>query len=215
MSVEIRHARVALALHQLREGEVGCTPLLLLHELRASSAGWGASFEAWPGAVWGLDFCGHGASSWLKSGVYYPEMLAGDADAALAHIGDRAVVAGAGVGAYVTLLLAGSRAKAVEAAILAPGVGLAGCGDDPDFDNLIPELPAAGSRSSHAFDPRVANLEQDPRPADYARSFAASAQRLVLVEDGSPRPTWWRSCAEPGAETVRGSLADGLELLAP
>ena len=43
--------------------------------------------QAWPGAVWGLDFTGHGASTVPVGGGYSAELLMGDADAALAELG--------------------------------------------------------------------------------------------------------------------------------
>src|SRR4030095_14377617 len=100
----LRHGRVTLALHALRAAEGGCA-LLCLHGLHGSSEDLAELAGGWPGPVCALDFAGHGRSAWCRGGVYSPELLAGDADVALARIGT-ACVAGIGLGAYVALLLA-------------------------------------------------------------------------------------------------------------
>ena len=223
----LRHGRVPLALHALREAEGEA--LLCLHGLRGSAADWAEAAPAWPGPVYALDFAGHGASGWLTGGGYTPELLAGDADVALARLG-RAWVAGLGVGAYVALLLAGARGEHVPGALLLPGAGLAGGGGEPD-PAWEPSLAwarageeaaakrageeAAGERP--ASDPLLAQLERDFRPADYAVAFAARASRVLLLEDGAPRPPWWRAAAEAapaeriearGAAQALGRLAE-------
>ncbi|MBI4932334.1 MAG: hypothetical protein HY828_00550 [Actinobacteria bacterium] len=98
MSTEfLTHYRVQLALHHLRDG-AGRT-LLLLHGLGEQSPtavpDWAAS---WPGPVVALDFTGHGASTVPAGGGYSAEILLGDADIALAHLGEATVV-GRGLGA--------------------------------------------------------------------------------------------------------------------
>src|SRR5262249_28271494 len=87
--MRLRHGRISLELHELaqRHGP----PLLLLHALFASSDDWGEAPALWPGPVYALDFSGHGRSDWITGGSYYPEQLAGDADAALQHLGRAAV----------------------------------------------------------------------------------------------------------------------------
>ena len=103
----LRHNVVDLALHTLREGAHGATPLLLLHGLGertpTEAPAWTAS---WQGPVLGLDFTGHGASTVPTGGGYSAEVLMGDVDVALADVGPCAV-AGRGLGAYVALLIAG------------------------------------------------------------------------------------------------------------
>jgi pimeloyl-ACP methyl ester carboxylesterase len=208
--MRIKHGRVTLALHELarREG----LPLLLLHGLYGSSADWGEAPGSWPGAVWALDFAGHGDSESIVGGAYYPELLVGDADAALAHIG-RAALAGAGVGAYVALLLAGARHAAVPAALLLPGAGLAGGGAFPDFQREFLQ-PDFATREPGMHDPSVSMLEHDVRPVDYAESFARAARRLLLVEDGESRPPWWEATRHsPTAETVTPDLRTALARL--
>ena len=197
--MRIKHGRVTLELHELvrREG----LPLLLLHALYGSSADWGEAPGSWPGAVWALDFAGHGHSESIAGGAYYPELLVGDADAALAHIG-RAALAGAGVGAYVALLLAGARRDTVPAALLLPGAGLAGGGALPDFERDFPQFEVT-ARQPGACDPLVCTLERDVRPVDYAESFACAARRILLVEDEELRP------AVVGSRTAQPSRRNG------
>jgi pimeloyl-ACP methyl ester carboxylesterase len=170
--------------------------------------------ELWPGPVFALDFSGHGSSGPLRGGAYHPEILAGDADAALAHIGP-ARLAGAGVGAYVALLLAGGRPDVVPGALLLPGPGLEGGGaaPAPAFDtqarwaDLGALLPGS--------DPAVRRLERDIRPPDYAEAFARAARRLLLSEGDFARPPWWEAVrAGPTATPVPGNLAGGLARLA-
>jgi len=208
--MRIKHGRITLELHELarRDG----VPLLLLHSLCGSSADWGEAPTMWPGPVFALDFAGHGHSDWIVGGAYYPELLAGDADAALAHIG-HAAVAGAGVGAYVALLLAGARSKVVPAASLLPGAGLAGGGALPDHERDFPEFTVA-QREPGVCDPLVHSLERDVRPVDYADAFARAARRLVLVEDAAPRPPWWEVARRSAAaEVVAGDLPAALARL--
>jgi pimeloyl-ACP methyl ester carboxylesterase len=207
---------VPLALHALREAEG--EPLLCLHGLRGSAAEWAEAAASWPGPVYALDFAGHGASGWLAGGGYTPELLAGDADVALARLG-RAWVAGVGLGAYVALLLAGARAEHVPGALLLPGAGLAGGGGEPD-PVWQPSLAwaageeAAGERP--ASDPLLAQLDRDFRPADYAVAFAARATRVLLLEDEAPRPPWWRAAAEtaPAQRIEARGAAEALRRLA-
>lgn len=204
--MRLRHARSALELYELshRDGP----PLLLLHALGGSSADWSEAPALWPGRVYALDFSGHGRSEWIRGGGYLPELLAGDADAALAHVGS-AAVAGAGVGAYVALLLAGGRRERVPAALLLPGRGLAGGGAQPDFDRdvLTPVTPAAGPPLSPGCDPLCGALQCDVRPPDYVARFAHAARRLLLLDDGGERPPWWeRARQAPAAQSIAGDV---------
>jgi pimeloyl-ACP methyl ester carboxylesterase len=193
--VELRHGRVSLALHELRGGSGA--KLLCLHALGETSAAWREASRVWPGPVFALDFSGHGRSGRVRGGGYTPELLAGDADAALAYLGE-AVVAGAGIGAYVALLLAGARPDQVPAALLLDGEGLAGGGAAPD-----PGRERTGAAPPPGFappdaDPFVAACAFDLRPVDYARAFADRARRLVLAEIAEA-PPWWRTASESAA----------------
>jgi len=210
---------VSIALHALRGG--AGRALLCLHALGGRAADWEALADAWPGPVHALDFAGHGASGWVRGGAYSPELLAGDADVALARLGD-AWLAGTGLGAWVALLVAGARPAHVAGALLLPGAGLAGAGAQPDPQA---ELDTAWQRASDAqqpapagrtaSDPLAVLLESDFRPPDYAEAFAARARRLLLLEDGAPRPPWWEAvAASPRAERVSGSAAEALVRLA-
>ncbi len=199
METRLRHARIEVTLHRLREGEG--TPLLLLHALRGSSADWGAGPD-WPGPVHALDFSGHGASDWVHGGVYYPELLAADADIALAELHE-AVLAGAGLGAYVALLLAGGRSERIPGVVLLPGEGLAGGGAAPRFDGRDRSLDPVAPAPEATTDPHLEFCDQDLRPVDYAVDFAENARRVVLVEDGTPRPPWWEVArGAPGSEAA-------------
>lgn len=209
--MRLQHARTELELHELscRAGPA----LLVLHALGGSSADWAEAAAAWPGRVFALDFSGHGRSQWVRGGVYMPELLAADADSALAHIG-AASIAGAGIGAYVALLLAGGRPAAVPAALLLPGSGIAGGGPHPDFDR--PPLPPAGNPAlPSGCDPRLVTLLYDPRPPDYAARFAGTARCLLLLDDGNERPPWWAAALRSApAEMIRTDVRGGLGRLA-
>ena len=117
----LRHGRVQLALHELRQAPG--PRLLLLHELGGATARVEPSELApWTGAIYGLDFTGHGQSSIPAGGGYTAEALVADADVALARLGE-ATLLGSGLGAYVALLLAGSRPTTVRGAVLTDGRG--------------------------------------------------------------------------------------------
>jgi pimeloyl-ACP methyl ester carboxylesterase len=219
--VRLQSGARGLELHALRSGEG--TPLLLLHPLYSSSEeAWaekGADYPAlhWPGPVLALDFAGHGRSDWQRGGWYSSEHFVGDADLALAQIG-RTAVLGAGVGAYVALLLAGARPDDVAAAMLLPGAGAFGGGAEPDFREspdpwaAIPlgDAPARASAGG-SHDPMLCCVEHEVRPLDYAREFANASGPLLLVEDGGERPPWWREARRsPRARTTSGDLATQL-----
>ncbi len=210
--IPLRHGRVSLALHPLRHA--AGPALLCLHAVGGSARDFQGAAGLWPGPVFALDFAGHGGSGPVRGGGYHPELLAGDADAALAHVGSAHLV-GAGIGAYVALLLAGGRPDAVPAALLLPGAGLAGGGADPDFaSNTQPRWTDFGAPLP-GCDPAVRRLERDFRPPDYAGEFARAARRLLLAEDDLPRPPWWEAVrASPTARSALGDLAGALARLA-
>jgi len=197
----LRHSRVDLALHRLREGSG--RPLLLLHGLgeRTPEAP-PPEILVWPGPILGLDFTGHGASSIPRSGGYTAEGLMGDADTALRRIG-QATLLGRGLGAYVALLLAGARPTEVRGAILRDGLGLAGGGPSPG----TPQIPFPNPRAHDAPpDPfALAELSSDVRPPDYATAFLRQAIELSGLERPlsvccAERPEWLAAVAgEPGA----------------
>lgn len=200
-TVTLRHNRVDLALHPLRGGEG--RPLLLLHGLGERSPDTVPPLVApWPGPVWALDFTGHGASSVPAGGGYYCEVLMGDADCALAHLGPSTLV-GRGLGAYVALLVAGARPTLVRGAILLDGPGLAGGGAEPGAPAVVTAVPApppGGTPDPFA----LAELSKDIRPADYAATFARMAATGSGLDSpvavcGVNRPAWLSAAtAEPG-----------------
>ena len=192
----LRHSRVDLALHTLREGEG--RPLLLLHGLgECSPEAVGEDLETWPGPILALDFTGHGESSEPRGGGYTCEQLMGDADTALAHTGT-ATLLGRGLGAYVALLLAGARPSEVRGAILCDGLGLAGGGPAPLTPQVIFANPnALGTPDRYG----LAELSRDVRPPDYATAFLRQAHELSGLDPpvsicAMERPDWLVAVAE-------------------
>ena len=186
----LRHAKIDLALHRLREGDG--PQLLLLHGLgERSPSAVPPMAEAWPGPVAALDFTGHGESTVPAGGGYTCEILMGDADTALAVLGPLTLL-GRGLGAYVALLLAGARPSEVRGAVLFDGPGLFGGPSAPASPSVVtlPELERV------APDPyAIVELTRDVRPPDYAASFARQAVALSQLEhpitvSAVGRPPW-------------------------
>jgi len=208
--VWLSHAKVRLALHPLRGG--AGRALLLLHGLGERAPVTPPEvLEAWSGPIVALDFTGHGKSTIPTGGGYTAEVLMGDADAALAHLG-QATLVGRGLGAYVALLLAGARPEEVRGAVLCDGPGLAGGGARPASAQIVSPDPAAVPPP----DPfALAELARDVRPPAHATAFA----RQAVVLSGLARPiticaleraAWLRAVAEePGVEesTISEALA--------
>ena len=172
--VLLRHGRVQLALHCLRAGDD--PKLLVLHGLGESAAMVlpVAVLDAWPGAVWALDFTGHGQSTVPLGGGYSSELLMADADTALHELGPCTIL-GYGLGGYIGLLIAGARPDRVRGVIIADGPGLIGGGIRPGNESI--EVPVGlGDSSAPAPDPfALAELADDIRPTDYALSFVHTA----------------------------------------
>lgn len=214
-TVELVHNRVRLALHELRAG--AGRPLLHLHGLgERSPEVVPASLAAWPGPVWALDLTGHGASSVSVGGGYFCEVLMGDVDVALAHLGP-ATVFGRGLGAYLALLIAGGRPELVRGALLFDGPGQSGGGPHPGSPSLLREVgppPPGGTPDPWA----LYELTRDVRPPDYAANFARQAVARSGLDPavavcGTNRPPWLDAVAdEPGVVTC--SLAEALERFA-
>lgn len=213
-TTKLAHGRIELALHTLRGSRPKLATrraLLLLHDLAGHSPSRvPESLEAWPGAVYALDFTGHGESSLPRGGGYTAEVLLGDADAALGHLGE-ATLLGRGLGAYVALLLAGVRATQVRGAVLCDGPGLAGGGPLPGTP-FVPDSAPAGSGPPDPW--ALYELSRDPRPPDYAVSFARMAAQLSGLEHPlsvccAERPPWLAGVVEaPGVEIA--TLPDAL-----
>jgi pimeloyl-ACP methyl ester carboxylesterase len=213
-TVWLRHNRVDLALHRLRDGDGdgdgGVRPMLLLHGLgERSPAAVPSYLDRWAGPVWALDFTGHGGSTTPAGGGYFAEVLMADVDIALAHLGP-VTLFGRGLGAYVALLVAGARPDLVRGAILDDGPGLSGGGDEPGTSYIQTEpLVASGPPDPLA----LLELSRDVRPPDYAATFARLAATLsgldvALAVVSSVRPAWLEIVThEPGVELLRRDQA--------
>lgn len=211
----LMHAKVRLALHALRgppaDAPPHARPLLLLHGLgERSPAHVAPELAAWPGAVHALDFTGHGDSDVPRGGGYTAEVLMGDADTALAHLGPL-TICGRGLGAYVALLLAGARARDVHGAILCDGPGLAGGGAHPSSPHVVHADPdATGAPDAFA----LAELAQDLRPADYAVAYVRQADQFAPIDApiavcARNRPAWLAGvidAADIGIESLEAAL---------
>ena len=212
-TVVLRHNKIDLALHRLRDGSG--RPLLHLHGLgEASPSAVPPSLAAWPGPVWALDFTGHGASTIPVGGGYFCEVLMGDVDAALAHLGPMTVY-GRGIGGYVGLLIAGARADDVRGVIIDDGPGLVGGGTEPGTPFVLAEpLSVTGTPDPYA----LLDLHHDVRPPDYATSFARLAATLsgldvAVAVNAMVRPPWLAAVIlEPGVRQL--SLPEALALFA-
>lgn len=193
----IRHNRVRLALHKLKDGAGHA--LLLLHGLgERSPAQLPQDYAGWPGPVHALDFTGHGASEVPRGGGYSCEFLMADADAALAHLGCATLV-GRGLGAYVGMLLAGGRPHQVRGVILLDGPGLAGGGTNAKN----PYIPVVDTAQPAPPDPfAIADLATDARPPTYASHYAMLAVQRSELE----RPIAVCTCERPDWLTLTMSL---------
>lgn len=208
--VWLHHNVVRLALHPVAPGQrdTSAAPLLLLHGLGESAAARHPAIAAWPGPVWALDFTGHGQSTVPYGGGYTAEVLMGDADLALAHLGPCTVL-GRGLGAYVALLITGARPHLVQGAVLCDGPGITGGGIGPTSSAVLTIDDANISKVPQPPDPwALVELSRDVRPPDYATSFARQATQLSRL--GYPiavcarwRPPWLDAVAnEPGVLDV-------------
>lgn len=211
MTKYLTHSRVKLALHTLREGSE--PNLLLLHGLGEHSPHvLPEEFKSWPGAIYSLDFTGHGDSTVPRGGGYTPELLMSDVDIALIELGS-ATVAARGIGAYVAVLLAGGRPDVVRGTILLDGPGLAGGGSGstspfivfPDMTQMTPPDPFV-----------LAELSVDVRPPDYVMEFVRLASQYsnlsrpisICCEE---KPDWLAAMVgQPGVEVVK--LTEALAL---
>lgn len=200
--VRLVHNRIELALHELRSGTG--RHLLLLHGLGERSPdrvpAWAA---AWPGPVAALDFTGHGESTIPRGGGYTTEILLGDADAALAHLGTATVV-GRGLGAFVALQLAGARPDRVVGTVLSDGPGLAGGPAEPTSQSVVSIPPATATPDPYA----LLELGRDLRPPDYAATFARLAVQGSHLDEpitvaATYRPAWLAAVAAEVGVAVR------------
>lgn len=212
MTVFLTHNKTKLALHTLRPGSGKA--LLLLHGLGDHSPkAVPADVAAWEGAVYAVDFTGHGESTVPGGGGYTAELLMGDADIALSMTGGVTVL-GRGLGGYIGLLLAGARAELVRGIIIADGHGIAGGGDRPG-----PTMVRGVPEREGTPDPfALVELAADLRPPEYAAKFAGLAragsglERPVTVV-AKARPDWLKAVlAEEGV--AEATLEDALRYYA-
>ncbi|MEA3019562.1 MAG: hypothetical protein QOI47_1086 [Actinomycetota bacterium] len=216
MTVTLRHNRIELALHDLTGAPRDAPRLLLLHGLgersRKSVPAWAST---WPGAIWALDYTGHGESTLPVGGGYTAEVLMGDVDAALEHLGPTTIL-GRGLGAYIALLIAGARYDLVRGAILADGPGLFGGPPGPSSPQLI-TVPPGVHRAPDPF--AMLELSRDVRPPDYALTFARTAAEhsdldTPLTVTAMGRPMWLDAVIE-GMLLEPTTIADALAGYAP
>jgi pimeloyl-ACP methyl ester carboxylesterase len=210
----LQHYRIRLALHQLRVGEGPA--LLLLHGLgeQSPTAVRHDIRDAWPGAIYALDFTGHGASTMAVAGGNSAEVLMADVDTVLAHLGEVSIY-GRGLGAYVALLIAGARPALVRGIVLDDGPGMTGGPVGPTSATIA--APPPGSVGPP--DPwAMVELANDIRPPDYALSYAhkaieASEMANPIIVSAVARPPWLAAVVnEPGVRLL--SVTDGLGYLA-
>jgi pimeloyl-ACP methyl ester carboxylesterase len=194
--ITLRHGRIELALHELRGATDGVRPLVHLHGLGLRSpADVPRDLAEWGGAIYALDFTGHGASTIPRAGGYTAETLLADVDAVVEYLGEVTLI-GRGLGAYIALLTAGARADAVKGAILCDGPGIGGGGSAPGTPTVVRvDLNAPAPPDPFA----LAELSKDVRPPDYAIEFANLAHRNMrapLAIVARARPEWLQAVAD-------------------
>jgi pimeloyl-ACP methyl ester carboxylesterase len=215
-AVTVRHGKSELALHCVRDGEGA--PALVLHGLAENGRDCVLTHlvaRDWPGgAVWALDFLGHGDSTRPPGGGYTAETLMADADAALRHIG-AATVFGRGLGAYIAVLIAGARPDLVRGAVLCDGPGLNGGGSQPASPVVVqPRLDDVPKGAPDPF--ALAELARDVRPPDYVANFlrqvlSLSPLDVPITVCAIARPEWLDEIVdEPGVQEA--TLADAISL---
>ncbi|MGI9577517.1 MAG: alpha/beta fold hydrolase [Microthrixaceae bacterium] len=213
----VKHNRIDIAVHTLvagtsAEANEAPRPLVLLHGLGECTPASVPSGIAWPGPVFGMDFAGHGQSTMPVGGGYTSEILVGDVDAVIEHLGTPVTLLGRGLGAYVAMVTAAARPDAVHGVVMADGPGLAGGGVHPGSRALVRPADTVGPPDPYA----LLELSRDVRPADYARTFAGYAVEgsdldTPLWVASVVRPAWLEAIVgEPGVGD--GSVARGLDL---
>lgn len=214
MKTMLRHGRMDLALHQLQVGDGSEARLLLLHGLGVSTPNEVPAevLAAWPGPIWGLDFCGHGGSSVAVGGGYSCEILMADVDTALRHLGPCNLL-GSGLGGYVSLLIAGAAPERVLSVIVQGGSGLAGGGVRPGSESITVPASLGGGATPDPF--ALMELSNDVRPPNYVASFtrtfvaATSADSPVYICTAA-RPAWLVAVVDEYGVIV-STLNDALE----
>ena len=208
----LRHNRIDLALHQLRPASGNDQPLLLLHGLgeRAPSEV-PIDVDSWSGSIWGLDFTGHGESTIPVGGGYSAEVLLGDVDAAINHLGTVTLI-GRGLGGYIALLAAGARADAGYGAIITDGPGLTG----GTYESSVPQVARLVNVGQSPDPYALHELSRDVRAPEYALDFVKfSTDRSDLAEpinvSAKYQPAWLKAvAAAPGVASL--PLPEALDL---
>lgn len=208
--VWLQHNRIRLALHRVRAArDAKVHPLLVLHGLGECTYDVvPAACDTWPGAIWGLDFTGHGHSTVPRAGGYTAELLMADVDCALEHLGV-ATIHGRGLGAYVALLVQGARPNLVHGVVLADGPGMVGGGIGPSSPRVT--VASTAQRSPDPF--ALQELTVDLRPPEYALGFLHQAVELGTIETpvaiaARVRPPWLAALeGEPGVMVCDASQA--------
>lgn len=211
----LQHNRVDLALHELRPAsDPRVRPLLILHGLGEESRRLALEYIEWAGPVHGLDFTGHGRSTVPVGGGYTCEILVGDVDAAVGHLGE-VTVFGRGLGGYIALLIAAARPESVMGAVIADGPGIAGGGIQPGSPSVaFPPTWSVGPPDPFA----LIELTRDMRPPDYAQNLlylAAENSQLdtVVYVTAVARPEWVEGIVnQPGVRTA--TIPEALMVLA-
>ena len=213
-TVQLRHNRVDLALHRVRDGQGRA--LLLLHGLGESAAAMSSLDVQWSGPVWALDFTGHGASSVPRGGGYSAEILMADVDVALRRIGEATIV-GRGLGGYVGFLIAGARPHLVKGTVIIDGPGLSGGAIHATSSS---EIPSAGLRAGTAPDPwALIELSRDARPPNYAVTFARLAVTGSTLDEpiavaARVAPPWIEAINAEAGVMTNTSLEEALAIYA-
>ena len=164
--------------------------------------------EGWVGSIWGLDFTGHGESTMPVGGGYSAEVLLGDVDAAINHLGTVTLI-GRGLGGYIALLAAGARADAVHGAIITDGPGLTG----GTYESSVPQVARLMDQGETPDPYALHELSRDVRAADYALDFVQfSTARSELSEPinvaARYQPAWLEAvAAAPGVASLAISKA--------
>ena len=145
-TVRLRHNKVELALHELRAGDgpPAAAPARPGRALARRRCPAHLARVAGPG-VGARPLGPRRRPTCAVGGGYFCEVLMGDVDTALAHLG-AVTIFGRGLGAYVGLLAAGGRAEHVRGAILADGPGLAGGGPVAGSPSITTAVGTAAAR---------------------------------------------------------------------
>ena len=178
-TVTVRHNRIELALHRLRDGDGGDRPLLYLHGL-----GEHARRPPCPSTSAGLARAGLGARLHrarrlepCRSAAATPASCSWPTSTPPWPTSARPRSTGGGSGGYVALLTAGARPDLVRGAILDDGPGLKRRGPEPTTPSFVltePLVQTPGPPDPYA----LLELSHDVRPADYATTYARLAATL-------------------------------------